>query len=93
VTVALEPSFCPVCKDDRVTVFIRSELHHDLVCRECSDFQLPPYAPHRALPATLPSGPRFLHAWSSPLGRLGEVGSGVVPARTPTQPTTGRRIP
>jgi len=87
MTVLLEPSFCPVCGDDRVTVFIRSELHHDLVCRECSDFQFPPYAPHRTLPATLPSGPRFLHAWSSPRVAGIEVGSGV-PAWTPTQPTS-----
>jgi hypothetical protein len=87
----LEPAFCPVCGDDRVTVFIRSELHQDLVCPSCRGSEgldsLSSNAPHlTTLAATLPGGPSSLPVGSSPRVAGIEVGSGV-PAWTPTQPT------
>jgi hypothetical protein len=90
VTVVLEPAFCPVCGDDRATVFIRSELHRDLVCQACRESEgldsLSSNAPHLTTLAATPLGRspllRGLHR-----DRLGQVGSGV-PAWTPTQPTS-----
>jgi len=91
MTVALKPAFCPVCGDDRVTVFIRSDVHHDLICLACRESEgldkPSSNAPHlTTLAATLPGGPLSLPVGSSPRDAGIEVGSGV-PAWTPTQPT------
>ena len=91
MTVSIGPAECPVCGDDRVTVFIRSERHKDLVCQACRESEgldsLSSNAPHlTTLAATLPGGPSSLPVGSSPRVAGIEVGSGV-PAWTPTQPS------